>query len=137
MYTWNNRRGGDHQIVVHSDRFLVLETMFHLQQTISIDILPFNGSDHWPIVLSWEGRLKPCQRPFRFERFRWSTQNFYQILQPGGGKDLIYMGLRCIRCKQKLKHGKTKIRKWKKEVFGNIFEEKHALNKRWKSFKKR
>ena len=37
-------------------------------------VLPFGGSDHWPIQLELEGFDSPKNRPFRFENV-WLTQN--------------------------------------------------------------
>ena len=45
-YTWNNKRGGEHLVSSHLDRFLASETIVHGTGEIMADVLPTAGSDH-------------------------------------------------------------------------------------------
>ena len=50
-FTWNNRRGGIHQISSHLDRFLVLDDFVSLDLFYEAAIVHNLGLDHWPIHL--------------------------------------------------------------------------------------
>jgi len=53
-HTWSNRRIGRHQIASKLDRFLLTDNIVHLGGDITAAILPYAGSDHWPIALQWQ-----------------------------------------------------------------------------------
>ena len=53
-FTWNNKRGGEYLVASRLDRFLVSENIMHSMGEILANVLPANGSDHWPISLSWD-----------------------------------------------------------------------------------
>ncbi len=72
-FTWNNRRGGEHLIASRLDRFLISESIVLEGITVSSDILPSGGSDHWPISLEAAFLGTPRNKPFRFEKFGYST----------------------------------------------------------------
>eukprot|EP00253_Pinus_taeda_P021345 PITA_21345 len=72
MHTWRNRRAGRHQIASKLDRYLISDNTVHLGGDISASILPFAGSDHWPISLQWQRPGNSIRHPFRFEAF-WLT----------------------------------------------------------------
>ena len=48
-FTWNNKRGGPHQVASKLDRFMILEDLFLSGPAITSSILPFGGSNHWPV----------------------------------------------------------------------------------------
>ena len=68
-FTWNNKHGGEHLVASHLDHFLVSENIMHSMGEILANVLPANGSDHWPINLSWDWPCSPRGKPFRFESF--------------------------------------------------------------------
>ena len=72
FFTWNNRRGGAHQIAKRLDHFLVSDQILTLGGLLDASVLPMAGSDHWPIALSWHSQGTSLHKPFRFERF-WLT----------------------------------------------------------------
>jgi hypothetical protein len=90
-------------------------------------VLPFYGSDHWPICLTWEENLAPHPKPFCFEKFWMDHQDFMQNIETWWVENPNLYGTKMYQFQQKLKHIKLKIKKWNKEVFGNIFEEKKRL----------
>ena len=51
MFTWNNHRGGKHQIASHLDCFLISGDILQQDHYLQSFILPCLGSDHWPICL--------------------------------------------------------------------------------------
>jgi len=48
-FTWNTKRGGASQVAYKLDRFIILEDLLLTGLDMSFLILPFGGSDHWPI----------------------------------------------------------------------------------------
>lgn len=51
LFNWNNKRGGESYVASKLDRFLVSEELMLINNEITTGILPFGGSDHWPIQL--------------------------------------------------------------------------------------
>jgi len=51
LFTWNNKRAAPLQIAWRLDRFLISDNAVHLGGAFTASILPFSGSDHWPIAL--------------------------------------------------------------------------------------
>ena len=56
FFTWNNRRGGPHQIAKRLDRFLVSESILTMGGLLDAMVLPTSGLDHWRISLSWHSQ---------------------------------------------------------------------------------
>jgi hypothetical protein len=49
------------------DRFMISEDLMLNDKEISARILPFGGSNHWPIHLEVQSIGTPRNKPFRFE----------------------------------------------------------------------
>jgi len=67
LFTWNNKRGVEALVVSKLDRFMILEELMFLNSEITARVLPFGGSDHWPIRLEIKGIDSPRNKPFRFK----------------------------------------------------------------------
>lgn len=67
IFTWKNKRGGTSQVASRLDRFIISKYLLLTSCIMTAFILPFGGSNHWPIQLeaSFIGSLR--YRPFRFE----------------------------------------------------------------------
>ena len=50
-FTSNNRRGGDHRVVSRMEKSLVLEGIVNGGGYLTTTVLPFAGSNHWPVNL--------------------------------------------------------------------------------------
>jgi len=50
-FTWNNKGGGESQVASKLDRFIILEDLMLKDKDIVARVLPFGGSDHWPVQL--------------------------------------------------------------------------------------
>eukprot|EP00253_Pinus_taeda_P022337 PITA_22337 len=68
LCTWNNKRGGNSQVASKLDRFMISEDLMLLDKEIMAEILPFSGSDHWPVLMEIKGIGTPRNRPFRFQK---------------------------------------------------------------------
>jgi len=53
IFTWNKKIGKENRIAVYLDRFLLLEKYFIEKQGLLVEVLPFQGSYHWPIAFEW------------------------------------------------------------------------------------
>eukprot|EP00253_Pinus_taeda_P033889 PITA_33889 len=92
-------------------------------------ILPGLGSDHWPICLEIDIKKIKGKKPFRFEAFWLRNLDFLHRVEEwwtqsqarGQGKMHIFQ--------LKLKEIKNRIRKWNREEFGHIMEDKQKLEK--------
>ena len=69
LFTWNNKRADPMQVASRLDRFLISDNAVHIGGEFTASILPYSGSDHWPIALNWNRPGKSTIRPFRFEAF--------------------------------------------------------------------
>jgi len=80
IYTWNNMRTDAHQIASRLDKFLLSDNAIHLGGDLLASILPFSGSDHWPIRLHWQRPGDNVRRPFHFEAFWLNHPDFNNLI---------------------------------------------------------
>jgi hypothetical protein len=66
--TWNKKWINQHQIM-KIDRFLVSNSIILQGLNLDCNILPWGGSDHWPVQLEANFQTTPKNRPFKFEKF--------------------------------------------------------------------
>ena len=127
MFTWQNKRTGDRHITSRLDRFLVSEHVLTGRKDIGASVLTSAGSDHWPICLEWGNTGIFIKHPFRFENFWLQHKDIRELMKewwrncPPTDGSLMYI------FQQKLKYVKGRIKKWNKDSFGNIMEEKVRL----------
>jgi hypothetical protein len=69
QFTWNNKRTLHQQIASILDKFLILESIVMQGIIMEGNILPWGGSDHWPVLLEANFQVTPKNRPFWFESF--------------------------------------------------------------------
>lgn len=50
LFTWNNKRAEPLQVASRLDRFLISDNSVHIGGEFIASILPYFGSDHWPIA---------------------------------------------------------------------------------------
>ena len=114
------------------DRFMLSESVMMVGGDLKAVVMPVVGSNHWPISMEWENvRVKP-RRPFRFEKF-WPLQpDFHKKLKDWWESSPPIKGTRMYQFQQKLKLLKGHIKKWNKESFDNIFQEKQFLENKIK-----
>lgn len=51
VFTWSNKRGGDHQMASRLDHFLASKEFLLQLMDIKESILPIGGSNFWSVVL--------------------------------------------------------------------------------------
>eukprot|EP00253_Pinus_taeda_P023924 PITA_23924 len=127
LFTWNNKRGGNAQVASKLDRFLISEKLMLTNTEISSSVLPFGGSDHWPIQLEIKGIDAPRNRPFRFENIWLSHPDFINNIEKWWSEDLQVQGSKMFLLHKRLKHIKIKLKEWNKKDFGNIFVNKKSV----------
>jgi len=66
-FTWKNKRGGESQVSSKLDRFIISKDLMLTNKEMIARILPFGGSEHWPVQLEVQGIGTPKNKPFRFE----------------------------------------------------------------------
>lgn len=127
IFTWNNKISGTQQIASWLDRFIISDNFIHLGGDICASILPLAGSNHCPISLQWKNPGNSNRKRFKFEDFWLTHPKFNTVVKttwesfiPNGGS-LMY------QFQQRLKHIKKQIKIWNYTIFGNIFQEKKAL----------
>eukprot|EP00253_Pinus_taeda_P005917 PITA_05917 len=125
--TWNNKRGGNSQVASKLDRFMISEDLMLLDKEIMAEILPFGGSDHWPVQMEIKGIGTPRNRPFRFENIWLSHPDFSSSIENWWTEDLHIQGSTMFMLHKRLKHIKMRLKDWNKNEFGNIFAGKKAV----------
>eukprot|EP00253_Pinus_taeda_P035285 PITA_35285 len=135
--TWNNRRGGKNQIASRLDRFLVSEAIMNKDVFVEAKIMPSLGSDHWPIRLEVDTKGNRGKRPFRFEAFWLRDPEFIKKVEEWWRKSTIQGKGKMHTFQLKLKELKGRIKKWNKEEFGNIMEDKQKLEKEMESLQQK
>lgn len=137
VFTWNNRRGGKSQIASRLYRFLLSEQILNRDVFIETKILPGLGSDHWPIRLEIDIKKNNGKKPFRFKTFWLINPEFLQKMEEWWTQSRVKGKGKMHTIQLKLKEIKCKIKKWNKEEFGNIMEEKQKLEKEMEDIQQR
>ena len=126
-FTWNNKCTGDCHIASRLDHFLVSESVINLGSEIHSSTLSSRGSDHWPTELLWSGLGSQFKNPFHFEHFWMIRTDFNEKFKTWWAELHSNRVTNMWYFQQNLKALKSKIKKWNKEEFGNIFQEKSRL----------
>jgi len=127
LFTWNNKRAEPMQVASRLDRFLISDNAVHIGGEFIASILPYLGSDHWPIVLNWNRPGKSTKRPFRFEAFWLTHPEFHEFIRTTWQNLNSSEGTKMAQFQKKLKYLKEEIKRWNKFTFGNIFKSKEHL----------
>lgn len=127
MFTWNNKRIGEHVVASRLDRFLLSESIVTTGGEHHALIIPTVGSDHWAISLTWIGLGYLTRKPFRFEHCWFEHPKFKEKVKTWWTDSATQGGQCMYRFQQRLKSLKGKIRIWNKEEFRNIFEDKKMI----------
>eukprot|EP00253_Pinus_taeda_P008135 PITA_08135 len=137
LYTWTNKRIIPMQIASRLDRFLISNNVIHVGGEFTTHIIPFSGSDHWPIEMNWKRPGSNSKKPFRFEAFWLSHPEFKDFITTTWQNNNPIEQSKMARFQKKLKFLKGEIKKWNKENFGNIFKEKESILQDLKSIQQR
>lgn len=86
--------------------------------------MPSLGSDHWPIRLEVDIKRNLGKKPFRFEAFWLRNPDFIAKMEELWKQSTVQGTRKMHTFQLKLKELKGKIKRWNKEEFGNIIEEK-------------
>lgn len=120
-YTWRRGRTEANYIAKRLDRVFCNAHARLKWQEASVTHLPFLASDHTPLFV----QLNPIQtgdprrRPFRFEA-AWLLHESFRDLLANSWSD-------SISTPQALARLKAKLRKWNRDIFGDVNKRKEAL----------
>eukprot|EP00253_Pinus_taeda_P015290 PITA_15290 len=95
------------------------------------------GSDHWPIRLEIDIKKNNGKKPFRFKTFWLINPEFLRKMEEWWTQSRVKGKGKMHTIQLKLKEIKCKIKKWNKEEFGNIMEEKQKLEKEMEDIQQR
>eukprot|EP00253_Pinus_taeda_P016893 PITA_16893 len=119
IFTWNKKRGGESQVASKLDIFIISEDLILTGLDLLAMILPFGGSDHWPIQLEASFIGTPRNRPFRFENIWLTHPDFTSNIEKWWTKDMQVQGTKMFLLHKRLKHIKIRLKYWNKNEFGN------------------
>eukprot|EP00253_Pinus_taeda_P027310 PITA_27310 len=117
LFTWNNKRGGEAQVASKLDRFIISKDLMLIDKEITTRILPFGGSNHWPVQLDIKGIGTPKNRAFRFENIWLSHPDFISNIEKWWSEDLQIQGTNMFLLHKRLKHIKLRLKEWNKSDF--------------------
>jgi hypothetical protein len=103
---------------------------------IEANILPREGSDHWPVSLFLDARAMQKFKPFRFEKFWVSHPDFQQLAKSWWNQTKIEHDTFMYKFKQRLKNFKQHLKIWNKTTFGNIFQRMKEIENRMETLQK-
>eukprot|EP00253_Pinus_taeda_P024927 PITA_24927 len=127
LFTWTNKQVAPLQIASRLDRFLLSDNAVHLGGEFTAHIIPFSGSDHWPIELHWNWPGNSIKRPFRFEAFWFTHPEFKEFIQNAWQNSNPTAPTKMARFQKKLKMLKAEIKRWNTNTFGHILKEKECI----------
>lgn len=132
IFMWNNRRKENDYIVENLDRFFIAGNISSYNKDFQSFILPFAGSDHFPVCLEISEPSKPHINPFKCQKMWFQDPKFLELVKTwwtqanfAGSKTFIFIS--------KLKLLKENILRWNKEHFNNIFKEKLEIEDKLKN----
>eukprot|EP00253_Pinus_taeda_P002797 PITA_02797 len=103
--------------------------LVNIPTTNEAKILPGLGSDHWPICLEIDIKKIKGKKPFRFEAFWLRNPDFLHKVEEWWTQSQARGQGKMHTFQLKLKEIKNRIRKWNREEFGHIMEDKQKLEK--------
>ncbi|XP_010463327.1 PREDICTED: uncharacterized protein LOC104743994 [Camelina sativa] len=120
-FTWKRGRVESTFVAKRLDRILCCPQSRLKWQEASVTHLPFLSSDHAPLYIQLcpEVRSDPSRRPFRFETAWLSHPGFKELLQNSWNSD--------VSTPQALNGLRVHLKRWNKEVFGNVQQRKDKL----------
>ncbi|XP_059066442.1 uncharacterized protein LOC131857750 [Cryptomeria japonica] len=124
-FTWSNRCVGTDLIQVRLDRDLIsVEWIQHY--IYSLNSMVRIGSDHLPICLMTEPKTGLRRRfSFRFKKMWLSHPNISNSVKDWWNVQVD--GFAMFQVAKKLRHVKERVKKWNREVSGDIFVQKSAI----------
>lgn len=121
QFTWRRGRQERTFVAKRLDRVLCCASATLKWQEATITHLPFYSSDHAPLYVQLTPEVKgdPRRRPFRFEAVWLQHEGFKELLVSSFNK--------CLSTTEPLNNLRVKLRKWNKEVFGDVQRKKERL----------
>ncbi|XP_057823941.2 uncharacterized protein LOC131036143 [Cryptomeria japonica] len=126
-FTWTNRHLGFSNIAEKCDRFFLAGDWNLAPLIFEAKILAILGSDHFPVslVVQKDGVILKC--PFKVEKMWLREQGFSDQVVWWWKETPVVKGFLAYQFFKKLSDVKQKLKRWNKDVFGNIFEEKQKI----------
>ena len=131
QFTWKRGKTENTFVAKRLDRVLCCAHARLKWQEARVSHLPFLASDHAPLYLQLTPEVKGnvCRRPFRFEAAWLQHSNFQELLSASWDRD--------IDTREALARLGATLRKWNKEVFGNVQRRKEELVMKIKDIQER
>ncbi|XP_010463046.1 PREDICTED: uncharacterized protein LOC104774305 [Camelina sativa] len=120
-FTWRRGKIAQHFVAKRLDRVLCCAQARIKWQEAIVSHLPFLASDHAPVYVQLSPMVDrdPRRRPFRFEAAWLSHGSFKELLEASWRRDLSTI--------EALDALKMVLKKWHKEVFGDVHQCKEKL----------
>lgn len=121
QYTWRRGRAENTLIAKRLDRVLCCAHARLKWQEATVSHLPMLASDHVPLYVQLVPEIKgnANRRPFRFEAAWLNHPEFKELLKTSCDRN--------INTREALKRLEGRLRKWNKEVFGDVQIRKEKL----------
>ena len=117
-FTWDNRRSGLRHTKRMLDRSIVNHKLLDLCSSISCSTLTKTCSDHYPLLLDFNTDPRTFASSFKFIKMWTLHTDWTQLITDCWSVNVV--GSPMFVLSHKLKHLKSKLKHWNKDVFGNI-----------------
>lgn len=120
-FTWKRGRVENTFVAKRLDRVLCCASLRLKWKEAKVTHLPFLSSDHAPVYVQLcpPTREDPRRRPFRFKAAWLQHTSFKDLLMASWNNE--------ISTQMALKHLQTNLKKWNREVFGDVIKRKEKL----------
>ncbi|OMP08164.1 Endonuclease/exonuclease/phosphatase [Corchorus olitorius] len=127
-YTWSNRRDEQHITWERLDRAFANHYWLQCFENAELQHLAITVSDHSPMILNFEKKVKFRRRPYRFE-LMWTLhpeckekiRQTWSIEMPGSAP---------FKLTRKIQHVREIFKRWNKLVFGDLQKKKEEVGKK-------
>ncbi|XP_059078137.1 uncharacterized protein LOC131876697 [Cryptomeria japonica] len=126
-FTWTNRRSGFLNISEWLDRFFIVGDWSESHWNCAAEILPITGSDYYPICLRIQDDSALERYPFKFEAMWLRDNNIRNLVEQWWRHNPERPCNKAFIFFKKLQFLKEQFKKWNRESFSNIFNEKLGI----------
>ncbi len=114
------------------DRFFIVANITTYNKDFQSSILPYEGSNHFPVCMEIFEPSKPHRNPFKCEKMWLQDPKFLELVRTWWTQASFYESKMFIFI-SKLKLLKEKILRWNREYFNYIFKEKLEIEEKLKN----
>ncbi|OMP05914.1 Endonuclease/exonuclease/phosphatase [Corchorus olitorius] len=127
-YTWSNRRDEQHITWERLDRAFANHYWLQCFENAELQNLVITVSDHSPMILNFEKKVKFRRRPYRFELMWTLHPECKEKIRQAWSNEMP--GSTPFKLTRKIQHVREILKRWNKLVFGDLQKKKEEVGKK-------